>query len=114
VRGLHYKILGLLHVMNLTISDDQQNVVQTWSVMCAHDVYHLINDTSEISRPTQRDISDSLSIQLKHPLGALDLRVGGISIQWETVRDLIHAHVVRDATETINWEASIIVIEFKN
>lgn len=55
-----------------------------------------------------------LLVELDDAFGALDLRILEISIQREAVRDLVAAHVVRDASEAIDWEGLVRVVSFEN
>jgi hypothetical protein len=37
-----------------------------------------------------------------------------VSIQVEAVRGLVHSHEARYSSETIDWEASIVIVDLKD
>lgn len=105
---------GWFHVVNLSICQDQHNVVGLLSHPEFGNLNHLLDDRCEVSRSTQTDIGQSLRVKLENALCTKDLWVGVVSIKREAVVNLVNAHKVRYTPKSINWKFLIRIVLFKN
>lgn len=114
MRGVDNHVNGGGHVMNLPVSQDQEDVVEGTLQVVLHTLSHLIQDVGEVGRPAQRDVCQVLSVDLRDAYGAVHLWIRIVAVQREAMLRLIAAEVARDATETVDREASIVIVDFKD
>jgi hypothetical protein len=56
-------------------------------------------------------LRQSLPVELHQISYTLDFRVLNVSIEREAMRDLGIVKIARDTSETVNWEAPVIIID---
>ena len=99
--------------MDLSVCEDQQDTVLGQAASRFHNVHHLGKDVIEVSGATETNAGQILPVELKDSLGAEDLWVLIVTVEREAVIDLVHSHEARNSSESIDREASVIVIDLK-
>lgn len=100
--------------MDLTVGQDQEDVVDLIVKALCHILDYLLQDRSEVGRTIEADVGKLLAVLLKNVFDALDLRVADVTVQREAVVDILVAHVVRDASEAVDRERLIAVVAFQD
>ena len=114
VSRCHYDVLGGFHVVNLTVGDDQENIIEGLVLLGSDALGYLVKYVREVSGPAQRNARQVLSIDLQNAWSSDYLWVREVSIQREAVLDLVAAHEARNTTEAVDGERPIIVIDLEN
>ena len=110
--SLDEKAFGLLHVMNLSVSDDKEYVVEALRASRVDDVDHLLDNAFEISRAAESNSVERLPVQLMQTHRSEYLGIRVVPVQREAMISCIFAHEARNSSETVDWEAPVIVVNF--
>lgn len=100
--------------MNLTISKDQQDVIERVGKVKLDGLSHLIQNVREVGWAWEGNERQILTIDLSNASCTLNFRVWGVAIEGETVLWLVHLEEARYTSEPIDWETAIIIINFKD
>jgi hypothetical protein len=100
--------------VDLTISDDEKDVVEVGATTVVNDVDHLLENGVEIGGAWEPNLLERLTIEMEDALGTEDLGVWVVAIEGEAMVDGVLTHKARDTSETIDWEGLIVVIGFKD
>jgi hypothetical protein len=103
-RSLDDESLSLCHVVDLTVRDDQEDVVNFIGETLVYVLYRLLQDGGEVGRTIEADVGELLTVLLENVLNSLDLGVANISVQREAVVHVLIPHVLRNTSEAIDWE----------
>jgi hypothetical protein len=95
----------------LSVGDDQENVVEGFVLSGSNLLSHGVKYVGEVSGATERDLTEVLSIDLLNADSADHFWVGEVSIERERMGDLVTAHETRNTSETVDWEAPIVIID---
>lgn len=99
--------------MDFSISYDKKDVVKGFVLTSSDALRHCVEHMREVSGSAQRDARQILPVDVLDTCRADDFRVHEVTIQREAVLHLVASHVARDTAEAIDWEALIVVVDFK-
>jgi len=114
LRKLVDEVLGLAHIVNGTISQDQHHMVPHLALSALHHAIELIEQWCEVGRTLQINGLQRILVGLSDSLDRENGWVLYLSIDREAVADLCHAHSAVHASKTEGWEHSIEVVRLND
>jgi hypothetical protein len=100
--------------VDLTISDNQQDVVHFGVIMLLNILSRFPDNISESGWSHLLDFMLTVIVSLHYTLYTIDIRIISIAIQRETMTDLFFTHKFRYTTKTVKWKLLVGVVLAKN
>ncbi len=97
--------------MYLSVGDDQENVVEGFVLSGSNLLSHGVKYVGKVGGAAKRDQTEVLSVDLLNADCAYYFWVGEVSIERERMGDLVATHEAGNTSETVDWEAPIVVID---
>lgn len=100
--------------MDSTVCEQEQNLVLVHAHRRPHVVSELGEKRAEHGWATEFNLRERLSVGLNDALDASNVWVRGIAVNCEAVADILEAHMVRNAPEAEDREASVVVVRLND
>ncbi len=112
MREVYNRLLSLRHIHDLSICEDQHDVVNclALTLQIVNVLQKFAQQRCKVGRAAQLDLRLSRSVRLNNVRNRINLRVFRISVQGETMTCCAGAHMVRDATEAKDREFLVCVV----
>ena len=110
MRARYYEVFCRLHIVNLAICNDEQDVVERFVLLKFDLVHHLVENMREKGRATQSNVWQVFSVDLGYTYGTENIRVHRVTIKVKAMRDLIRVEVSWNSAKAINWKCSIVIV----
>ena len=104
------QVLGLRHVVNFSIGEQEEHIVRRLSLLGFRQVQELLQEGSEQGGATQTDLLLHLLVGSNNVLHREDVRVSAVAIDSEAVAHSVDSHVARDSTKAENGEVLVVVV----
>lgn len=109
-RQLINQILGLRHIMDRSIGQQEQDLVHLLILCRNEQVEKFLKEWCEQGWTTEPDLTLGLAICSNDLLNAIDVWHGHVTIHGKAMADTIDSHVSRDATKAKDRELFVRVI----
>ena len=108
------EILGLFHIMNRPICQDQHHLVLRLAAPAFHHSEKLFKQGCKVCWSCKLDFLQRLAVCLSDPCYAIDGWLLCISIDREAVTCFRHTHASMNATKAESGKHSVVVIRLAN
>lgn len=100
--------------MNTTISNDQQDEVSFKFVSIRTEIHKDVYHRTEESWASHLNTLQVFPVGINYAFDSFDFRLLEITIHWETMADLILAHVMRNSTKPEEREEFEVIVALED